>query len=72
MLSKKLDANGTGFLAAANAAGYGGSSYRDLLARTLVRNDKRQRIAHFVELHIEQGEQASETWAQTWPPKVGV
>eukprot|EP00878_Enallax_costatus_P013387 GHUV01013998.1.p1 GENE.GHUV01013998.1~~GHUV01013998.1.p1 ORF type:complete len:368 (+),score=58.17 GHUV01013998.1:286-1389(+) len=51
-LDKKLDENGTSFLEAANAAGYGGSSHKDVLTST---KSPKGTVDYFVELHIEQG-----------------
>eukprot|EP00873_Tetraselmis_striata_P033169 jgi/Tetstr1/453433/TSEL_040415.t1 len=52
VLASIPDINGTNFLEAANAAGYGGSDMAAMLAGTRVPEG---RISHFVELHIEQG-----------------
>lgn len=52
LLDEKVDINGTAFLEAANKAGYGGKSHKDMLARTKVAPGE---IDYFVELHIEQG-----------------
>ncbi|KAL6753210.1 N-carbamyl-L-amino acid amidohydrolase [Haematococcus lacustris] len=51
-LAAKRDENGTDFLQAATAAGYGGGSYEEMLAAALVPPGA---VSHFVELHIEQG-----------------
>lgn len=51
VLASIPDINGTNFLEAANAAGYGGSDMAAMLAGTRVPEG---RISHFVELHIEQ------------------
>ncbi|KAL6747221.1 N-carbamyl-L-amino acid amidohydrolase [Haematococcus lacustris] len=51
-LAAKRDENGTDFLQAATAAGYGGGSYEEMLAAALVTPGA---VSHFVELHIEQG-----------------
>eukprot|EP00193_Tetraselmis_chui_P016322 CAMPEP_0177776746 /NCGR_PEP_ID=MMETSP0491_2-20121128/14890_1 /TAXON_ID=63592 /ORGANISM="Tetraselmis chuii, Strain PLY429" /LENGTH=428 /DNA_ID=CAMNT_0019295583 /DNA_START=282 /DNA_END=1568 /DNA_ORIENTATION=+ len=46
------DINGTNFLEAANAAGYGGPDMATMLKGTRVAEGQ---VSHFVELHIEQG-----------------
>ncbi|EIE18838.1 N-carbamyl-L-amino acid amidohydrolase [Coccomyxa subellipsoidea C-169] len=51
LLDEKLDVNGTSFLEASTAAGYGGSTHQ-ILDGTLV---KEGAVKAFVELHIEQG-----------------
>ncbi|KAG1660010.1 hypothetical protein FOA52_009830 [Chlamydomonas sp. UWO 241] len=51
-LKSKLDVNGTDFLTAANAVGYGGKSYEAILKDALV---PKGQVDFFVELHIEQG-----------------
>eukprot|EP00798_Chlamydomonas_sp_ICE-L_P014523 gene14524-20554_t len=51
-LLHKLDENGTSFLEAANAVGYGAASNPALLEAAIV---PKGRYSHFVELHIEQG-----------------
>jgi hypothetical protein len=45
------DINGTNFLEAANAAGYGGPDMATMLKGTRVAEGQ---VSHFVELHIEQ------------------
>lgn len=57
LLKSKLDENGTAFLEAANAVGYGGASYDEVLQATLV---PKGRYDYFVELHIEQGPELEE------------
>lgn len=52
LLDAKRDENGTSFLQAAEAAGYGAASYADLLASAAVPPGA---VDFFVELHIEQG-----------------
>ena len=51
-LSSRLDENGTSFLQAARAVGYGASSYEELLSSVLT---PKGQVDFFVELHIEQG-----------------
>ena len=50
-MAEKVDINGTNFFDAAKGAGYGGSSMSAMLQGTKVPEGK---VAHFVELHIEQ------------------
>jgi hypothetical protein len=50
-LSAIVDVNGTNFYEAAKGAGYGGESMRAMLEGTKMQHDK---VAKFVELHIEQ------------------
>jgi len=52
VLDSKLDENGTSFVEAANAVGYGGSDHADMLTRTKLPEGA---VDYFVELHIEQG-----------------
>lgn len=51
-LDVKLDENGTSFLEAANAVGYGGKSHQAILDAT---RTPKGSVDYFVELHIEQG-----------------
>ncbi|WIA31131.1 hypothetical protein OEZ86_001151 [Tetradesmus obliquus] len=51
-LDVKLDENGTSFLEAANAVGYGGESHQAILDAT---RTPKGSVNYFVELHIEQG-----------------
>lgn len=51
-LTSVLDQNGTSFMEAGKAAGYSMSDTQEVLNNV---RERASRIAHFVELHIEQG-----------------